>query len=87
MGYALAWEAGLVGPTTVLATTVHEIQVVEPDLIPLTDHDVTLDLIVTPEHTIPCEGRRGTPGVHWEELTKEKIASIPLLAALRPSGT
>ena len=81
--YALAWEAGLIGPATVVATTVHEIQIVEPDLIPLADHDVTLDLIVTPERAIPCEGRRGTPGVRWEELTERKIASIPLLQALR----
>ena len=84
--YALAWEAGLIGPATVVATTVHEIQVLAPDLIPLTDHDVGLDLIVTPDRVIPCEGRRGTSRVRWEELTEEKIAAIPLLAALRPSG-
>ena len=81
--YALAWEAGLIGPATVVATTVHEIQIVEPDLIPLADHDVTLDLIVTPERAIPCEGRRDPPSVRWEELTESKIASIPLLQALR----
>lgn len=82
--YALAWEAGLIGPSTVVATTVHETQVVEPDTIPLTDHDVALDLIVTPERVIPCGGRRDSPRVRWEELTEEKIASIPLLQALRP---
>ena len=82
--YAVAWEAGLIGPATVVATTVHEIQVVEPDLIPLTHHDMCLDLIVTPERVIMCEGRRDPPSVRWDELTEEKIASIPLLQALRP---
>ena len=85
--YALAWEAGLIGSATIVATTVHEIQVLAPDMIPLTDHDMGLDLIVTPERVISCGGRTGTPRVRWEELTEEKIASIPLLAALRPSGT
>ncbi len=83
--YAVAWEAGLIGPATVVATTVHELQIAEPDLIPLTDHDMTLDLIVTPERVITCEGRRATFRVRWDELTEAKIASIPLLAALRPS--
>ena len=80
--YALAWEAGLIGPATVVATTVHEIQVLDPGLIPLADHDMSLDLIVTPERVIRCPRRTGSPGVRWEELTDEKIASIPLLAAL-----
>lgn len=84
--YALAWEAGLIGPDTVVATTVHELQVVDADLIPLTDHDMLLDLIVTPERVIRCGVGRATPRVRWEELTEEKIASIPLLAALRASS-
>lgn len=85
--YAVAWEAGLIGPATVVATTVHDIQVVDPDLIPLTEHDMFLDLIVTPERIIQCEGRRDLPSVRWEDLTEEKIASIPLLQALRPPTT
>ena len=84
--YALAWEAGLIGPATAVATTVHEIQVLDPDLIPLADHDISLDLIVTPERVIRCPRRLRTPGIRWEELTDEKIASIPLLAALRQAA-
>ncbi len=82
--YAVAWEAGLIGPDTVVATTVHEIQVMDPDLIPLTDHDMSLDLIVTPERVILCESRHDPPSVQWDVLTEKKIASIPLLQALRP---
>lgn len=83
--YALAWEAGLIGPGTAVASTVHEIQVLEPGRIPLADHDLRLDLIVTPERIIRCRGERPEPRLRWEELTEEKIASIPLLTALRPA--
>lgn len=82
--FALATEAGLIGPDTVVATTVHPAQVLEPGRIPLAAHDVPLDLIVTPDEVIVCgAGRRRPEGIVWEELTEEKIAAIPLLAALR----
>jgi 5-formyltetrahydrofolate cyclo-ligase len=86
--FALASEAGLIGPRTLVVTTVHELQVRPPGAIPTTDHDVRLDLIVTPERVIDCRpGRRGRrqAGVRWEELTEEKIAAIPLLERLRPA--
>jgi 5-formyltetrahydrofolate cyclo-ligase len=84
--YALAYEAGLIDDHTVMATTVHERQVVDADRIPVTAHDVALDLIVTPERVIRCRRgrRRGRPGIRWEELTDEKIAAIPVLRRLRP---
>ncbi|MGH3926243.1 MAG: 5-formyltetrahydrofolate cyclo-ligase, partial [Pseudonocardiaceae bacterium] len=82
--FAIATTAGLIGPNTVVATTVHPAQVLEPGRIPLTAHDVPLDLIVTPDEVIVCDGARTRPdGIVWEELTEEKIAAIPLLAALR----
>jgi 5-formyltetrahydrofolate cyclo-ligase len=83
--FALAQAAGLIGPQTVVATTVHEIQVRPPGTIPVTGHDVPLDLIVTPDRVIDCRARRAerpTGGIRWDELTAEKIAAIPLLAAL-----
>ena len=84
--YALATAAGLIGPHTLTVTTVHEVQVRPAGQIPLTDHDVLLDLIVTPERVIDCRpGRAPRPGaaIIWDDLTEEKIAAIPLLAALR----
>jgi 5-formyltetrahydrofolate cyclo-ligase len=56
--FALAAAAGLLGPETVVATTVHELQVREPGTIPVTGHDVPLDLIATPDRLIDCRGRR-----------------------------
>jgi len=84
--FALATAAGLIGPKTVIATTVHEIQLRPAGEIPVTNHDVPVDLIVTPERVIDCRGRsltRPTAGLEWADLTEEKIAAIPLLSALR----
>ncbi len=86
--FALASMAGLIGPDTVCVTTVHELQVVPAGAIPLTGHDVPVDLIVTPDRIIDCRRRRARPrtaaGICWDDLTEEKIAAIPLLAAQRP---
>jgi 5-formyltetrahydrofolate cyclo-ligase len=86
--YALATAAGLIGPQTVSVTTVHELQVRPPGTIPLTGHDVLVDLIVTPERVIDCRPHRGSrpaAGICWDDLTEEKIAAIPLLSAQRAS--
>lgn len=82
--YAVAREAGLIGPDTRIVTTVHPIQMVEPGRIPMTDHDIPLDLIVTPDEVIECGSAHDRPdGVDWEALTEEKIGAIPLLQRLR----
>jgi 5-formyltetrahydrofolate cyclo-ligase len=51
----------------------------------LTSHDVRLDVIVTPERVIDCRRDRPRPAasIDWDDLTEEKIAAIPLLAAQR----
>ena len=83
---ALASAAGLIGPRTVTATTVHELQLRPAGTIPLTVHDVPVDLVITPDRVIDCRRQRGPrpqAGICWPELTEEKIAAIPLLAAQR----
>jgi 5-formyltetrahydrofolate cyclo-ligase len=84
--YALATEAGLIGPHTVSVTTVHEIQVRVTGTIPLTDHDVLVDFVITPDRVIDCRpghAPRPPAGIRWDDLTEEKIAAIPVLAARR----
>jgi 5-formyltetrahydrofolate cyclo-ligase len=81
---ALAGAAGLIGPGTVAVTTVHEIQVQAAGTIPVSGHDVPVDLVITPGRVIDCRHRRAQrppPAIRWAELTEEKIAAIPLLAA------
>jgi 5-formyltetrahydrofolate cyclo-ligase len=86
--FALASAAGLIGPETITVTTVHELQVRPAGAIAVTEHDVPLDFIVTPERVIDCRvahGPRSPAGIRWDDLTEEKIAAIPLLSAQRAS--
>lgn len=84
--FALAREAGLVGDQTVVATTVHPRQVLEAGRIPMTAHDLPVDVVVTAESVIECRGRSRPGGVQWEELTDAKIRAIPFLEGLRAQG-
>jgi 5-formyltetrahydrofolate cyclo-ligase len=77
---ALLQEAGRIGPSTVIVTTVHPLQVVD-EPIPETEHDFSVDLIVTPDEVIECEPQRRPTGLYWNNLTPAKIAAIPVLAA------
>jgi 5-formyltetrahydrofolate cyclo-ligase len=77
---ALLQEAGRIGPSTVIVTTVHPLQVID-DAIPETEHDFSVDLIVTPDEVIECEPQRRPTGLYWNTLTPAKIAAIPVLAA------
>jgi 5-formyltetrahydrofolate cyclo-ligase len=77
---ALLQEAGLIGPSTVIVTTVHPLQVIDAAL-PETGHDFSVDLIVTPDEVIECGPPRRPSGLYWEHLAEDKIAAIPVLAA------
>ncbi|ELZ43580.1 5-formyltetrahydrofolate cyclo-ligase [Halorubrum saccharovorum DSM 1137] len=99
-GYSdLEWgvlsELGAVNDdATVVATTVHELSVLDGPESPIADaadlpapdaHDVPLDLVVTPERTI----RTGTPyarptGIDWDALGEDKLDAIPVLAERAP---
>ena len=78
---ALLVEAGLVTERTTIATTVHELQVLDEPL-PETDHDFRVDWIVTPSEVIRCLRTRRLPRLFWDHLDEGKIASIPVLADL-----
>jgi 5-formyltetrahydrofolate cyclo-ligase len=79
--FGLLVEAGLVDDRTVLATTVHPLQVLDEPL-PETDHDFRVDAIVTPDLTIRTLAPKRPQGILWGDLDAEKIAAIPVLAAL-----
>lgn len=87
--FALACEAGMIGPDTVVATTVHELQVLPAGAIPRTGHDVRVDLVVTPDRVlrIPRTGTWQAGRIEWDELTEDKVAAIPLLARLAADRT
>lgn len=83
--WALAASLGLVDETTVIATTVHPLQVLDEEL-PEADHDFRVDLVVTPDEIVRCAGGHRPPGVLWEHLDDERLAAIPVLARLRSRG-
>jgi 5-formyltetrahydrofolate cyclo-ligase len=80
---ALLVEAGLIIADTVVATTVHPLQVLA-EALPETDHDFRLDLIVAGEEVIACRRSRRPREILWEHLDAAKIAAIPALAARAP---
>jgi len=82
--YGVLQAFELVDESTAVATTVHERQVVD-EAVPVDDHDVPLDLVVTPERTIRTETPHDRPdGLDWTALSEERIEEIPVLGALRP---
>lgn len=78
---ALLQEAGLIGPATTIVTTVHQLQIVDDDL-PETDHDFSVDLVVTPDEVIECGPPRRPRGLIRDQLTDDQLAAIPVLAQL-----
>jgi 5-formyltetrahydrofolate cyclo-ligase len=78
----LLLEEGLVDERTVLATTLHPLQILDEPL-PETEHDFRVDLIVTPDEVIRAPRRHRPPGILWEHLDEEKIAAIPALVQRR----
>ena len=57
---ALLAEAGLLSERTIIATTVHELQVLDEDL-PEQAHDFRVDVIVTPERIICSDNKSRGP--------------------------
>ncbi|MGC9665558.1 5-formyltetrahydrofolate cyclo-ligase [Planosporangium sp. 12N6] len=78
---ALLTEAGLIGPDTTIVTTVHQLQVIDDDL-PETEHDFSVDVIVTPDEVIECGPARRPAGIVMEHLTAGMVREIPVLGRL-----
>jgi 5-formyltetrahydrofolate cyclo-ligase len=77
--YALLIEEGLIDEHTVVATTVHPIQIVREHL-PHTDHDLPVDMIATPRAVIEVERQYDRPrGILWDHLQPPQIHEIPIL--------
>lgn len=75
--YAVLRELGLVDGETTVATTVHELQVVET--APVEPHDVPIDLVVTPERTVATATPYDRPTGVDPELAGERASEIPVL--------
>jgi 5-formyltetrahydrofolate cyclo-ligase len=77
--YALLAEAGMVSERTIVATTVHPIQILRENLS-VTTHDIPVDLIATPRAAIEVERAYKRPtGILWDHLQPPQIHEIPVL--------
>lgn len=77
--FAIAKEFKIVRDDTPVVTTVHDIQVINDD-IPMKEHDVPVDYIITPSRIIKTDGEFKKPrGIIWDILDKE----IPILEIIR----
>src|SRR5262245_25070579 len=77
--FALARATGAVDARTTVLTTVHALQVLK-EAIPMTPHDVPVDLVVTPERVIRTRPAFTKPaGIRWEELSAEQLQAMPVL--------
>lgn len=82
---ALLTEAGLIRPQTTIVTTVHQLQLTDDEL-PETEHDFSVDVIITPTETITCEPARRPPGIISNHLETAMLKNIPSLnSRFRPA--
>ena len=77
--FALLTETGAVDKRTVVATTVHPVQLLDREL-PESAHDFRVDLIVTPDEVIRCRRAHRPRGIVASHLDPDKAATIPVMA-------
>jgi len=81
-------ELGRIGPTTVMATTVHSAQLVPADRVVMMPHDSPLDYVATEAELIVTGNTDARPkGVAWDAVQPDQFDTIPFLAALRDRMT
>jgi 5-formyltetrahydrofolate cyclo-ligase len=80
--FGLLVEADLVDDDTVIATTVHPLQLLEEEL-PETEHDFRVDVVVTPDDVVETRAGKRSPGILWHHLEETTITAVPVLARLR----
>jgi 5-formyltetrahydrofolate cyclo-ligase len=77
-------ETGLVKPGTPIVTTVHAIQIVDDERVPMAAHDSALDWIITPDEVIETHTPYPQPrGVDWDVVRPDQYRDIPFLVQLR----
>jgi 5-formyltetrahydrofolate cyclo-ligase len=76
--FALLLDLGLISEQTQIATSVHDVQVLD-EALPETSHDFRVDWIATPTRVLRCPRVPRPPGLLWQELEPAQIAAIPAL--------
>ena len=74
-----------------VVTTVDDLQVVDPERMPvdevMTPHDLPVDLIVTPSSVIQVEKRlkKPTAGIIWDKIRPQTFQEVPVLQDFKNS--
>ena len=80
--YATLRHMGRIDANVPIATTVHDVQVVEE--IPIEPFDVPIDIIVTPGRVIRTGSAFPKPsGILWDLLDPKRLDEMPILKELR----
>ncbi|CAH1775791.1 unnamed protein product [Owenia fusiformis] len=75
---------GAVNKDTAVIVTVHDCQVTETPEEVIQDHDLPVDIIITPTRLIRCHHKFTKPdGIIWSMLSQEKLMQVPILRTLR----
>ena len=84
--YGLLSEAGRIDRRTLVATTVHAMQILRENLL-MTGHDIPVNLIATSRAVIEVDGAYRRPtGVLWDHLQPPQIHEIPVLERFGYAG-
>ncbi|MBD0280786.1 MAG: 5-formyltetrahydrofolate cyclo-ligase [Thermoleophilaceae bacterium] len=84
--YGLLFESGRIDPRTRIATTVHPLQILRDDL-PMTAHDIPVNLVATPAEVIEVDGAYDRPtGILRDHLQPRQLLEIPVLEQLGYAG-
>jgi 5-formyltetrahydrofolate cyclo-ligase len=81
---AMLQQFGLIGERMAIATTVHPLQIVEPQVLPMSPHDWAVDWIVTSTDVMQTQVTHSRPtGLDWQAIRPEQYRQIPILQKLR----
>jgi 5-formyltetrahydrofolate cyclo-ligase len=84
--YGLLCESGKIDRRTVIATTVHPIQILRENLL-MTGHDIPVGIVATPRAVIEVDGAYSRPtGILWDHLQPPQIHEIPVLERFGYAG-
>ena len=81
--FALLHEQKKIGADAPIVTSVHRLQIVDEEM-PMTEHDIPLSAIVTPEEIIETQSSFPRPRrIYWRMLPRKKVDDIPVLKRRR----
>lgn len=84
--FGIFHQLGTVDADTLVATTVHPLQIVADGEIEMLAHDTPLDLLATPTDLIETSTPFPVPtGVDWSQIQPDQLRDIPFLEGLRTS--